>query len=163
MSEVERAFDELWKPSPGSTQGTGSLATTGERFVPAVDVHEDKEFYLLSMDLPGLAEKDVRIEVQNGRLTVSGERNRETRREDDRFRRYERSFGRFERTFALPQNVDQEKIKARFENGVLEMMVPKSEVSRTRTVAIERDKGGLFSRLLGDRKAEAKDDTDEKH
>lgn len=124
MSEVEKAFDEMSR-SPGRST-----------FTPAVDLQETKDAYLVSMDLPGVPEKEIKIDVQHGRLTVSGERTRETNKEEGGFRRFERVHGRFERTFSLPQNVNQEKISARFENGVLEIQVPKAELAKSRTIAI---------------------------
>lgn len=150
MSEVEKAFDEMWQPATAS-----STATTGttparrtEAFTPAVDLHESKDFYLVSLDLPGVPEKDIKIDVEKGRLTVSGERVRETKSEEGLFRRFERSYGPFERTFALPQNVAQDKIQARFENGVLEILIPKAELAKPTSISINKEKGGLFSRLI---------------
>ncbi|NJL24797.1 MAG: Hsp20/alpha crystallin family protein [Calothrix sp. SM1_5_4] len=158
MNEVERAFDEAWR-----TPATRGSNERGEGFIPAVDLHETDDLYLVSMDLPGVAEKDVKIDVQNGRLAVSGERRRETRSNENGFKRYERSYGRFERLFALPQDVNQDGIKARFENGVLEIMIPKAEVAKPRSIAIEKDSGGLFSRLLGQKSVESKKSDSDQH
>lgn len=151
MSEVERAFDDLWQTSAARTPRAAALET----FTPAVDLHENKDFYLVSMDLPGVPEKNIKIDAQQGRLTVSGERSREDKSENGLFRRFERVHGRFERSFALPQNVDQERIQARYENGVLEIVIPKAEVAKSRTIQINKDKGGLFSRLVGSKESEA--------
>lgn len=160
MSEVERAFDDIWRtPARGQT----TARALAEQFTPAVDLHETKEFYLVSMDLPGVAEKDVKIDVQDGRLTISGERSRESKMDEGRFHRFERTCGRFQRSFALPQDVNQEKIQARYENGVLEVLIPKTEVAKAREISITTDKGGLFSRLLGTKEVKAAADTEEKH
>jgi HSP20 family protein len=146
MTDVEKAFDDFWRVSGTPTARASDEAW--EVFTPAVDLHETKDFYLVSMDLPGVAEKDVKIDVQQGRLTVSGERVR-TKNEEGLFKRFERSYGRFERSFALPQDISQEGIQARFENGVLEILVPKAEVAKPRAIAINKSGGGLFSRALG--------------
>jgi HSP20 family protein len=165
MSEMDRAFDDFWKPqvSEGTAGGTRSLRT----FTPAVDLHETDDFYLISVDLPGIAQKDVKIDVQNGRLSVSGERSSEVSQEEGLFKRFERSYGRFERSFQLPQDVDDNKIQARMENGVLEIMVPKAEVAKPRSIQVESEKGGLFSRLLGKKNVESSQNvaknTEEKH
>lgn len=156
MSEIERAFDEAWRSPTASPEGRESGLAN---FAPAVDLHETPDFYLISVDLPGVSEKDIKIDVTEGRLTISGERNREEQKSEGMFRRFERSYGRFERAFQMPQNADTDKIQARFENGVLEVMVPKSEVAKPRSVKIETGKGGLFSRLLGQKNVEAKQDT----
>ncbi|HMN69606.1 MAG TPA: Hsp20/alpha crystallin family protein [Bdellovibrionales bacterium] len=139
MSEVERAFDTAWQPE--------ASARRQEMFMPAVDLHETTDSFLISVDLPGVEQKDVKIDVQDGRLVVKGERARQEEKNDGLFRRFERSYGSFERSFQLPQNVSQDKIQAAFENGVLEILVPKAEIAKPRTVQIKTGKGGLFSRL----------------
>lgn len=147
MSDVEKAFDELWR-QPGSTTSTADIAP---RFTPPVDLHESDDGYLISVDLPGVNEKDIKIDVSNGRLSISGERTHERREEGKGFRRFERAHGRFERAFQLPQDVNQEKIQARFENGVLEVLVPKTEVAKPRSIQVETQKGGLFSKLIAEK------------
>lgn len=138
MSDVEKAFDELWR-QPGATSSNADIAP---RFTPAVDLHEIDDVYLISVDLPGVSEKDIKIDVSNGRLTISGERTQQKREQGKGFRRFERNYGRFERAFQLPQDVNQEKIQARLENGVLEVLIPKSEVAKPRTIQIETKKDG---------------------
>lgn len=150
MNEVERSFDDLWKTDRQMIRQSGT-------FQPHVDLHETDGFFLVSLDLPGIPEKDIKIDVQEGRLTVSGERVREEQKNDGLYRRFERSFGKFERAFQLPTNVDAEKIQARFENGVLEIMVPKAEALKARQIKIESGKsGGMFSRLLGTKTVDEK-------
>lgn len=152
MNEVERSFDDLWTKDR-------QLSRQSETFHPHVDLHESDGFFLVSLDLPGIPEKDIKINVQDGRLTVSGERTREEQKADGLYRRFERSFGKFERAFQLPTNVDAEKIQARFENGVLEIMIPKAETLKARQIKIETAKsGGMFSRLLGTKTVDEKKD-----
>lgn len=143
MSEMQRAMDDFWTsaPSPSRTPQT--------TFTPAVDLHETSDFYLVSLDAPGVKPADVKINVEEGRLTISGERSREEHSDTSLFKRFERSYGSFERTFQLPKNVDEGKIQARFENGVLEVLIPKAELSKPRSIEISTEKGGLFSKLLG--------------
>lgn len=150
MNEVERAFDTAWSDRTPATAEGRSMRT----FNPAVDVDEADDHYLISVDLPGMKESDIKIDVHLGQLTISGERSFENKKDRNGERFYERSFGSFKRSFSLPQEVDSEKIQARFENGVLEVFVPKAEKAQARSVKIE-NKGGLFSRLLGDKKPEA--------
>ena len=132
MSEVEKAFDQ-------------GLANRQETFTPAIDLYETDEFYLIGVDLPGVDEKNIKIEVENGRLSLSGERVRERGPDEGKFMRFERSYGQFMRTFQLPQNADESKIQARNSNGVLEIMIPKAEVAKPRSVKIETTKGGFVS------------------
>jgi HSP20 family protein len=159
MSEVEKAFDQAWRTSD-STPVTREFKQT---FAPAVDLHETSDYYLISVDLPGIDQKDIKIDVEDGRLTVSGERTREERKEDGMFKRYERSYGSFARSFQLPQNVNEDQIQARTENGVLEIMVPKAEKAKARSVQVEAGKGGLFSKLIGSKKETKEAKTEEKH
>lgn len=135
MSDVERALDGIWQPS----REFNAMST----FIPPVDLREDKDNFFVNMDLPGMAEADLNINVENGRLTVSGERSREDKSEDGMFKRYERSFGRFERSFQLPQNVDEEKIEAHFDKGVLELKIPKSETAKPRKILIGEKKSAI--------------------
>jgi HSP20 family protein len=142
MNEFERAFDTaLTDRSPQMTA-----------FNPAVDIDESDDHYLVSMDLPGVKEQDIKVDVHLGQLTISGTRSYESKKErkDDRF--YERSFGEFKRSFTLPQEVDGDDIQARFENGVLEVFIPKAAKAQARSIKVESGKGGLFSRLLGENK-----------
>jgi HSP20 family protein len=158
MSEVERALDDVWR-TPQNRKISANTA-----FTPAVDVHETDDSYLLSLDVPGIPQQNIKIESNDGRLTISGERSSYNTENNQHFKRVERSFGTFERSFQLPQNVDQEKIQARYENGVLEVMVPKAEMAKPKSIHIESEKGGLFSKLLGkDSKAQEKKPEIEKH
>ncbi len=153
MSEVDKVFDDLWTTPQNAT----SLRNTFEnapRFAPPVDINETPDYFLLSLDLPGISQSDVKIEAHDGHLSVSGERNREETKEDGLFKRYERSYGRFQRTFQLPKNVDQSKIQARTENGVLEVMLPKIEAAKPQPIKIEAENKGLFSKLLGRKKTD---------
>jgi len=135
---------------------TGSQASTAlGGFTPAVDVHETSDYYLISVDVPGIAQKDVHVSLTNGRLTVSGERRFEERKDEKMFKRFERSYGRFERSFQLPHDIDDTKVQASCENGVLEVMIPKSEVAKPRSIHIDTEKGGLFSRLLGQKNVDS--------
>lgn len=164
MNEVERVFEDVWN-TPTTTESKTTAATAD--FAPAVDVHETTDYHLLSVDLPGIPQSDVKIDIQGGRLTISGERRRAESKNTGDFKRFERSYGTFVRSFQLPQNVDESKIQARMDNGVLEVMVPKAEIAKPRSVSIESgSKSGLFSRLMGKKdvaKADSSTDLPEKH
>ena len=94
---------------------------------PAVDVSEDDKEYLITADLPEVKKEEVEVGVENGVLTISGERKHEVEEKDEKkkFHRIERSYGRYVRTITLPEDVDGEKIGADFENGVLRVHLPK--------------------------------------
>jgi HSP20 family protein len=106
-------------------------------FAPAVDIHETKEGYELLADLPGLTANDVNLTVENGTLTVSGERKIEKKEEKDGYRRIERAHGTFRRSFTLPKGVDAESISAHVENGQLRVLVPKPVAELPRKIKVE--------------------------
>ncbi|HEY0630818.1 MAG TPA: Hsp20/alpha crystallin family protein [Thermoleophilaceae bacterium] len=107
-----------------------------QRWVPAMDLVEHDDHFLLRADLPGLAEQDVNIELNDGSLTISGERKAEHTQQERGFYRLERQFGSFSRTLTLPDGIDGEQIKASFTNGVLEVWIPKPEERKPRKIQI---------------------------
>ena len=110
-------------------------ALTNGTWAPAVDVAEDAERIHVKVEVPGMEQKDLRINYQDGLLTVSGERQFE-RKEDRSYHRIERSYGSFVRTFSLPRSVDPGKIAASYRNGVLEIEIPKKEESKPKQIEI---------------------------
>tara|TARA_B100000378_G_scaffold4623_1_gene4256 strand:- start:344 stop:784 length:441 start_codon:yes stop_codon:yes gene_type:complete len=92
---------------------------------PAVDVKETDNSFVLTADIPGLTKKDIKVNVDNGKLSISGERTYETDQENDNYHYRERRFGTFDRSFKLPDTVDEEKISASFKNGILIVALPK--------------------------------------
>lgn len=108
----------------------------GRRWVPAMDLIEVADHYVLRADLPGLSHDDVKIEVNDNVLTLSGERARDPREGHDGFFRLERPTGVFSRTLTLPQGVDADAIGASFADGVLEVTIPKPEEAKPRRIEI---------------------------
>ena len=109
---------------------------TSQTFIPALDVWETANEVVYAFDLPGLAEDELSIEVADDTLTVTGERRRETQEHGDRFFRYERRYGTFSRAVGLPAGVDDSKIVASYEDGVLEVRVPKPEEAKPRKIQL---------------------------
>jgi HSP20 family protein len=124
--EVDRLFDAYF----------GRSDREGRRWVPPVDLVEAEDHFVLKADLPGLTEGDVSIEVQDGTLSISGERKAEHERRERGWYRIERAFGNFSRSLTLPEGVDPEGIKAEFHNGVLEVRIPKPEQRKPRRIEI---------------------------
>lgn len=108
-----------------------------QRWTPAMDLMEADDHFVLRADLPGLSEQDVAIEVQDGTLTISGEREAEHERQEQGWFRIERSFGRFSRSLALPEGVDPDGVTAEFDRGVLTVRIPKPEERKPRRIAIK--------------------------
>ena len=128
--EVDRVFDRFFNPS--TTQGLAIWA-------PAVDVRETNDELHVTAELPGLKPEDVNVTVENGVLTISGEKKQEVQegKEDGNYYLFERRYGRFERSFTLPRTVNADRVKARFENGILTVALPKAEEAKPRKVQIE--------------------------
>src|ERR1700733_9498565 len=124
QSEMNRLFNTLF-----DTPTSVSNRATFRRWIPAMDLGETEGDYVLKADLPGLSESDVKIEVEDNVLTISGERKAE-------YYRIERSSGSFRRSLTLPEGVNPEAVKATFDRGVLEVHVPKPEQRKPRTVEI---------------------------
>ena len=110
-------------------------------WIPPVDIVEEKDQILLTAELPGFQEKDIEIQMEGGVLTLRGERKTETENEGKTFHRIERSYGQFVRSFTLPNNVDREKIKANFHNGLLQIELPKREEAKPRQIKISAGGG----------------------
>ncbi len=106
-------------------------------YVPAVDVQELKDRYVVTADLPGVKPEDVEVTAEKGVLTLRGERKAETRDQAEGYERLERTIGAFTRRFALPDNVQTDAIKAKFTHGVLEVSIPKQPEVAAKRVAIE--------------------------
>jgi HSP20 family protein len=128
QNEMSRLVN-TWAGGEGDNGGTRS-------WVPAVDVWETESDVVYAFDLPGIPEDRVAVEVEDGTLTVTGERERTEKAEGDRFYRYERRFGSFERSIGLPQGVKEDEIKADYKDGVLEIRVPKPEQAKPRRIQI---------------------------
>jgi HSP20 family protein len=130
QSEMNRLFNSVFD-SPG--QGNGG---TLRRWMPAMDLLETEDHFVLRADLPGMDEDDVKIELEDTTLTVSGERQAEHESGGEGYYRVERAFGTFARTLTLPQGVDPEAVAASFDRGVLEIRVPKPEARKPRRIEI---------------------------
>ncbi len=105
---------------------------------PAVDIYETENELVLKADIPDVDAKNVGIQLENGTLTLKGERRFEEQKNGQKgFHRIERSYGSFMRAFTLPDTVDGEKIKADYKNGVLTITVPKKEVAKPKTINVE--------------------------
>ena len=111
-------------------------ATAQQRWMPAMDLVEADDHFVLKADLPGLAEEDVSIEVRDNALTISGERKAEHESRERGWYRVERSFGRFSRSLSLPDGIDPDAITAGFDRGVLSVTIPKPEQRKPRRIQI---------------------------
>ncbi|MGE4551786.1 MAG: Hsp20/alpha crystallin family protein [Desulfovibrionaceae bacterium] len=126
---LSEMFDELrrWPAGFGPAEASA---------FPAVDIAENGDVLTITAELPGVAPKDVDISLEKGVLTIRGEKRFEHEEQKDDYRRIERSYGSFSRSFALPNEVDVDKAKAEFKDGVLTLNLPKAEVCKAKRIEI---------------------------
>jgi HSP20 family protein len=129
QSEMNRVFNSFFDTPQSGQAGS-------RRWLPAMDLVETDDHFVLHADLPGLAEEDVSIEFQDNVLTISGERRSEHEERQEGWYRLERATGTFSRSLTLPEGVDADRITAAFDRGVLEVTIPKPEARKPRRVAI---------------------------
>ena len=138
MEDIQRRMSSLWDDNlrrNNLTQGEENI--TVPEWAPVVDIIEDESEYLIKVELPEVQKDDVKVTVENGTLTISGERKAEKEQKGRRFHRVERFFGRFERSFAVPDDTDSEHVKAEFKDGVLWIRLAKSEKARPKQIEVK--------------------------
>jgi HSP20 family protein len=139
-----RELEDLRAQLNELVSGQKQLQTPGGRetmtvadWIPAVDITETEVEYLIKAELPEIKKEDVKLTVQDGVLTLRGERKREREEKAQRFHRMERSYGVFMRRFTLPDGVDEESLRAEFKDGMLWLHLPKSTKAQPRAVEVE--------------------------
>jgi HSP20 family protein len=133
--ELGSLQSEMSRWMNGLLEGPGRVT---QSWVPALDVWETPTEVVYAFDLPGIPEDAISIEVKDENLTVSAERTKTEETNENGFYRFERRYGTFARAVGLPQGVDQEHISARYENGVLEIRVPKPEEQKPRKIELSK-------------------------
>jgi HSP20 family protein len=136
--EMDRMMDDLfgrrmrpWWPSIWPRAGDGEFIT------PMVDVYEEKDDIVVKAELPGLGKDDVEVNISESELTLKGEKKKEETIDEENYYRCERSYGTFLRSVDLPADVQADKVKASFKNGVLEIRMPKTEEAKTKEIKIK--------------------------
>jgi HSP20 family protein len=132
-TEMEHIVDRMF-PKPTCNESGKEGCTLA--YSPSMDVSENEMQYLISVDLPGVKIDEVKLELHEDRLTISGTRTPVERPEGTQFHREERSFGAFRRTLVLPKSVDTDKVDASYQSGVLEVVVPKVAKAQPRSIEI---------------------------
>jgi len=126
---INRLFEDAFK---GFDQSTDSLAS----WYPSADIYETKDEYAFKLEVPGLSKDDVKIELNDNTLSISGEKKESNEVKKENFHRIESYSGKFSRSFSLPRNIDTKKINANMKNGVLELRIPKAEEQKTKAIPI---------------------------
>jgi HSP20 family protein len=138
LNSLRRQMNHLFDGFFGRTTTLTPFEETlnGWEFGPPVDIYEDDQRLTFKVEVPGIDEKDIKVEVQNDVLTVRGERSMEKDTKEENFRRMERHYGTFSRSFTLPSTVDPEKIEASYSHGVLAIQMPKRAEARAKQIKV---------------------------
>ena len=126
--EMDRAFER-------SSGENGSVVTSD--WTPAVDVKESENAFTIIADIPGVDPQDIEVHMENGMLTIKGQRESEKKEEKEGYKRVERSYGSFYRRFSMPDTANADKIAAKSKNGVLEITIPKHDKVQPRKIAVQ--------------------------
>ncbi len=134
LNQFRREMDRLYDPTSEGDE-TSSIATSD--WIPAVDIKETDSAFEIHADIPGVDPKDIDVHMENGILTIKGERTTENKEENEGYKRIERSRGSFYRRFSLPDTADADKITAKSNHGVLEITIPKQEKVQPRKISVD--------------------------
>jgi HSP20 family protein len=134
-------------------RGSQDELTTSGSFIPAVDVYEDEHKVVLKLEVPGVKQEDLDVQVENMTLTVRGQRSFEKEEKEENFQRIERRYGSFSRSFTLPNTIDTENVNASYDNGVLKLELAKREEAKPKQIKVNVSTG---KKTLEGTKAEGK-------
>jgi HSP20 family protein len=135
MEDLRRSLGDFW-----SWPMVRRFPFDGGEFMPAIDMYEKDNKYIVKAELPGLKEEDVDVSVVGDRLTIKGEKKTESEVEEEDYYRSERSYGSFFRSIDLPQDANADKVEANFENGVLEVSISKIPAAKPKKVTVSARK-----------------------
>ena len=136
FQEMEEMFDRYTRALTWPRKGSQEILETGD-WAPRVDISETDDAFAIKVEIPEVKRDDVKVTVENGVLTIRGERRKEEEKNDKKFHRVERYYGVFTRSFSLPDNVDETKIGASFRDGMLYLQLPKMEEPKTKSIEVE--------------------------
>jgi len=137
--ELEEMSDRLNRmiSRPAVPAKNGKEALTVADWTPTVDISETEGEYQIKAEIPEVKKEDVKVTLEDGVLTIQGERKQEKEEKEKKYHRVERSYGSFVRSFTLPDLVDEEKVKAEFKDGILNLHLPKSEKAKPKAIEVK--------------------------
>ena len=136
LEEVSDRLNRMFaRPATARTNGKETMIVAD--WTPSVDISETDGEYQIKTEIPDVKKEDVKVTVEDGVLTIQGERKHEKEEKGKKFHRIERSYGSFVRTFSLPDVIDEEKVKAEFKDGVLNLYLPKSEKAKPKAIEVK--------------------------
>ena len=134
IEQLRREMGRMFEGIPAVDEGS-NIATSD--WIPAVDIQENTKEFIIHADIPGVDPNDIDVHMEDGTLTIKGERESESKEERDGYKRVERKRGSFYRRFSLPDTANADKISAKSKNGVLEISIPKQERAQPRKIEVK--------------------------
>lgn len=132
QERMNRLFSDFRVRAP-----LGEEEITQGAWVPPVDIYETAESIVLEVELPGITKEDIGVEVKDNTLTLKGDKKFEKEVKEENYHRVERSYGAFQRVFTLPSTVQQDKVRAKFKDGILEIRLPKVEEAKPKQIKVD--------------------------
>jgi HSP20 family protein len=137
IEEMEKRLSNLLGRSPATSSGDKKEAITVTEWSPLVDISEDEKEYLIKAEIPEMKKEDIKLNVHEDVLTITGERKYEKEEKTKKYHRVERSYGSFMRSFTLPEDADGSKIAAEYKDGLLKVHLPKSEKAKPKAIEVK--------------------------
>lgn len=135
LSTIQERMNQIFEDALSRSKGKEEGIRAG-MWTPAVDIYENNDSVIVKAELPGVTKDQISVEVKDGILSLRGERKFEKEVKEENYHRVERSYGSFQRSFSLPVSVDQDKVTAKFQDGVLEVKLPKKEQARPKQIQV---------------------------
>jgi len=136
LTSIQERMNQIFEDALARSRGRDEGLRTG-MWTPAVDIYEKNDAVVVKAEIPGVEKDQISVEVKDGILTLRGERKFERDVKEESYHRIERSYGTFLRSFSLPVSVNQEKVKATFRDGVLEVELPKKELAKPKQIKVD--------------------------
>ena len=135
LEDVSNRLNSLFGKLPARTESGADMLAVAD-WMPTVDISETDAGYLIKAEIPEVKKEDVKVNIQDGMLTISGERHQEKEEKNQKFHRIERAYGSFSRSFRMPDDADESTVNAEFKDGMLNVTLPKSKRAETKSVSV---------------------------
>ena len=135
LEEVSNRLNRLFSRAPAHTGSNQEMMVLAD-WMPSVDISETDTAYLIKGEIPGVNKEDVKVSIEDGMITLRGERKQEKEDKGKKFHRIERSYGSFVRSFRMPDDVDESAVKAEFKDGMINVMLPKTAKAKSKAVEV---------------------------
>ncbi|OGT16732.1 MAG: heat-shock protein Hsp20 [Gallionellales bacterium RIFOXYB12_FULL_54_9] len=135
LEDVSNRLNRIFGHVPARTESAQDMLAVAD-WIPTVDISETDAGYLIKAEIPEVKKEDVKVNIQDGMLTISGERHQEKEEKNKRYHRIERAYGSFARSFRMPDDADENAVNAEFKDGMLNVTLPKSKKTETKSVSV---------------------------